>query len=80
MIVDRVALTYALFMVILRAYAVPNTEGSHMDVRILSMIVVGPKQFAKAKMPKLAAVPFVESAKQTSSMDMNMNVPQTTTE
>jgi hypothetical protein len=43
---------------------------------MLSMIVVGPKQFAKAKSPKLAAVPLALLAKQTRSMEVNMPVPQ----
>ena len=50
--------TYALFMVIFRAYAEPKTDGCHIDVRMLSTMVVGPKQLAKANSPKLAAVPL----------------------
>jgi hypothetical protein len=50
-----------------------------MDVRILSMMVVGPKQTAKAKMPKEAAVPFTAPLKQTRSMDVKMLTPQKTT-
>ena len=72
-------LTHELFKVILIAYAEPNTEECHIDVRILSMMVVGPKQYAKAKTPNEAAVPDVVFAKQTSSMEVNMPIPQKTT-
>jgi len=39
------------------AYADPKTDGCHREVRMLSMIVVGPKQTAIAKIPMDAAVP-----------------------
>lgn len=66
-------------MVIFSAYAEPKTEECHIDVRIPSMMVVGPRQYAKAKIPKLAAVPLVELAKQTRSIEVNTPRPQTTT-
>ena len=64
---------------ILSAYADPNTEGSSIEVRILSMIVVGPKQYAKAKTPNDAAAPVTVLPKQSSSMDVNTPQPQNTT-
>lgn len=66
-------------MVIFKAYAEPKTEECHMDVRMLSMMVVGPKQYAKAKSPKLAAVPLVALAKQTNNIEVNTPTPQNTT-
>jgi hypothetical protein len=68
-----------LFMVILRAYADPNTEWCHKEVRMLSMMVVGPKQNAKAKMPNEAAVPLTVSPKVAKSMETNTPTPQKTT-
>ena len=38
----------ALFMVILHAYADPKTDECQREVLILSMIVVGPKEYATA--------------------------------
>ena len=35
-------------MVILHAYAEPKTDECHSEVRMLSMIVVGPKEYATA--------------------------------
>jgi hypothetical protein len=35
-------------MVILHAYAEPKTDECHNEVRMLSMIVVGPKEYATA--------------------------------
>jgi hypothetical protein len=61
------------------AYAEPNTEGCHRDVLILSMMVVGPKQYAKANIPKDAATPLVPSTKHTRHMDTKTPELQSTT-
>jgi len=45
---EREGSTNALFMVILQAYALPKTEECHIEVRILSIIVVGPREYATA--------------------------------
>lgn len=71
--------TYALFMVILSEYAEPKTEGSNIDVRMLSMIVVGPKQYANAKTPRDAAAPVTLLPKQSKSIDVKTPQPQKTT-
>lgn len=52
---------------------------SHIDVRVPSMIVVGPKQYAKAKTAKDAAVPVVPAEKETRSMETKTPMPQKTT-
>jgi hypothetical protein len=67
---------YALFIVILTAYAEPKTDPSHMDVRMPSMMVVGPKQYATAKTPYEAAVPWTWSPNVTSSIAKDMPMPQ----
>lgn len=71
--------THALFMVIFKAYADPNTEGSHIEVRMLSMMVVGPKQYANANTPKEAAAPVTLLPKHSSNMEVNMPTPQKST-
>ena len=38
----------ALFIVILHAYAEPKTEECQIEVRMLSIIMVGPKEYATA--------------------------------
>jgi hypothetical protein len=40
--------TNALFIVILHAYADPKTDECQREVRMLSMMVVGPKEYATA--------------------------------
>jgi hypothetical protein len=50
-----------------------------MEVRILSMMVVGAKQKAIAKTPNEAAVPLTWSAKLTRHMDKKIPHPQRTT-
>ena len=52
---------------------------SHIDVRVLSIIVVGPKQYANAKTPNDAAVPLTAPEKHTRSIEINMPIPQKTT-
>ena len=71
--------TYALFMVTLRAYADPKTDWCHRVVRILSMIEVGPRDMAMAKIPNDAAVPDLVAAKLTRIMLRNMPMPHTDT-
>src|SRR6478609_3878715 len=48
-----------------------------MLVRMLSMMTVGPKELATAKMPKLAAVPDTVGPQATRHMDKSMPSPQT---
>lgn len=43
------------------------------------MIVVGPKQYAKAKMPNEAAVPLIAPPNEARSIDVNMPTPQKAT-
>lgn len=71
--------THALFMVIFKAYADPNTDGSHIEVRMLSMMVVGPKQYANANTPKEAAAPVTLLPKHSSNMEVNIPTPQKST-
>lgn len=66
-------------MVIFKAYAEPNTDGSQIEVRILSIMVVGPKQYANANTPKEAAAPVTLLPKHSSNIEVNMPTPQNST-
>lgn len=62
-------------MVTFKAYADPKTDWCHRVVRILSMIEVGPRDMAMAKIPNDAAVPDLVAAKLTRIMLKNMPIP-----
>lgn len=51
-----------------------------MEVRMPSMMVAGPKQYAKAKMPNEAAVPFMVPPKVASNIEVNIPTPQKATD
>lgn len=63
-------------MVTLIAYADPNTDWCHREVRIPSIMVVGPKAEAMAYMPNAAPVPALDEAKFTNVMHRSIPAPQ----
>lgn len=71
--------SYALFMVTFSAYAEPKTDWCQRDVRMPSMIDVGPSETATAYIPNAAAVPCLDSAKFTNTMAIKIPKPHTHT-
>lgn len=71
--------TNALFMVILIAYAEPKTLWCHIEVRIESIIVVGPKQYANAYTANEATVPLTVVAQFTRAIEQKTPAPQKAT-